>query len=552
MAIRSALGSVGRPAPQTSKATRIPAPIAGMDARTILSGGNPLNSIYSINMLPDAYGLRVRKGYREWQIELENGSPEGVGTIIPFGGVDDDSSNDRLFAVTNEGIWNVTADAGTPSLVVDFSDPGNGGDTSPEAGYGVYTHYTTDADEELLFYADSRNGLFQYSESTELWTRPAGITGPTIADIDFVTSHKEQLWFIERDQSKAWYLPIGAISGAASEFFFGSKFKHGGNLAGLFSWSVDGGEGLDDYFVAVSRSGDVLPYIGTDPASADTWQASGQYFIGAVPNGRRFGSEYGGNLNLLSAYGLISMDDLVRGVDGKDINSNTETIKIATLIRQEMAEYRNTQGWMIKTIPSQGSLLIAQPQRSDDQYFQYVMNTTTTGWGLWRTVPINCFDEWNGKVYFGTKDSRVMVMDVGADNITIAPPPMGELNGVPIVFSVLTTFQDYGEPALFKRAVYCRPDFLTSQKPNITIKFRYDYDLAEVVNTAGTAAIGPSLWDIGLWDDAIWDSTALEGKNILVGGSGIGRTIAVAMKGNSRVETTLLSFDVTWNGGGPT
>lgn len=552
MAFHSATRSVGRPSPQSSKAITLPAPIGGIDARTILSGGDPKYCVYSFNFLPGEYGLRVRKGYREWQIGLNNGSGLGVRTIVPFGGVDDDSTNDRLFAVTNEGIWNVTDDGGTPTLDVDFSIAGNGGNVSDDAGWGVYTHYTTDANEELLFYADSANGLFQYSETTETWSRPIGIIGPAMENIDFVASHKEQLWFIERDASKAWYLPIGAITGPAAEFFFGSKFKHGGNLAGLFSWSIDGGLGLDDYFVAISRSGDVLPYQGTDPSSADSWQASGQFFIGAVPKGRRFASQAGGNLKMLSAYGLISMDDLVRGVDGKDIGANTETTKIALVIRAAMDNYRNDDGWMVKAIPSQGAFLINQPKRDDDTYFQYAMNSTTTGWGLWRDVPMYCFDEWGGVVYFGTEDNRVCVMDVNADNVLITPPAAPALNGEPVKFSLLTTFQDYGEPALFKRGVFCRPDFVASTIPNVTVRFRYDYDLSEVLNNVVALFPGISLWDVGLWDAAIWNLGAAGGRSVIKGGMGMGRNIAVALSGNSRVETTFVSCDVIWNTGGPT
>lgn len=550
MAIHSAnAATFTRPSPKVAKATNVPAPIRGIDARTILSAGDPLYCIYSFNLLPSEYGLRVRPGYREWQVGLENVSGLGVGTIIPFGGVDDDASNDRLFAVTNEGIWNVTVAEAAPVLELDFSDPSNGGDTTSAAGYGTYTQYTTDAGEQLLYYADSANGLFQYSALTDTWVRATGITGPTIENIVFVTSHKEQLWFIERDDTRGWYLPTASITGAAAAFYFGSKFKHGGDLAGLFSWTIDGGDGVDDYFVAVSRAGDVLPYRGTDPSSADSWASTGQYFIGAVPKGVRFATEFGGNLTLLSVYGLISMDDLVRGVDGKNIGAVTETVKIAAIIRAAMDSLRNDSGWEVLTTPSLGAIVIAQPETVNGVYIQYVLNTTTSGWGLWRGVPMNCFDEWAGVVYVGTKDNRVLAMDVDVDNVLITP--IDPINGDAIKFSILTTFQHYGEPALFKRGKYVRVQFLARAKPNSTSKFRYDYDLAEVLNTETQELGATSIWDVGLWDLAIWGSEAPSGVHPVKGGWGIGRYVAIATSGNSRTETTLIGWDVVWDSGNP-
>ena len=177
------------------------------------------------------------------------------------------------------------------------------------------------------------------------------------------------------------------------------------------------------------------------------------------------------------------------------------------------------------------------------------MNTTITGWGLWRDVPIECFDEWNGKVYFGTTDGRVMVMDVFVDDQKITPT--SEFNGEPIKFSVLTTFQDYGQPALFKRGQLCRPEFVSSVKPNFTTDFRYDYDLAEVINTATSDPATTSVWDVGLWDSAVWARGIIEGQSELTGGFGLGRTVAISMSGNCRNETTFIGWDVIWNTGGP-
>lgn len=551
MAIKAGIG-INRSSGQVSKANRVPAPIKGVDARTVLSEGDQLHSIYAFNVVPGEYGVKVRRGYREWCIGLEinPGFALGVGTIIPFGGVDADPSNDRLFAVTNEGIFDVT-NYNAPVVALDFSLPGNGGDLGVDTGNGVYTQYTTDAGEQLLFYADSKNGLFQYSQNTDVWTRSTGINGPVIEDILFVTSHKKQLWFIEQDSSKAWYLPIASIAGDAEEFFFGSKFKHGGNLSGLFSWSIDGGNGVDDYLVAISRSGDVMPYQGNNPSSSDDWASVGQWFIGAVPKGNRCGTQHGGNLLFLSAFGLIAMSDLLEGVEGKDIREQAQSLKISAILNKRMTDTRTQNGWSVKFIPTLGSIIISEPKRINGTYEQAVLNMTTDGWGFWRDVPIYSFDEWAGDMYFGTKDNRVMISDIDLDESLITPDPNTTINGRPIDFSLLTTFQDYGEPALFKRGKYVRAQFISKSTPFETSKFKYDYDLTEFINSATSNYSSVAVWDTAVWESSIWGSDIPFGVDILTGSWGMGRTLAVATRGSSTSETTIIGWDVIWDTGAP-
>lgn len=548
--IGSAARTAARPQKQNSKVFRFRAPTSGMDVRKSLGDfDSPLNSVYSYNLLPREQGLQVREGYREWNIGVNYGGNEGIHTLIPFNSVNADPADDRLFAVNNEGIWDVTDYNTTPTLVATFPDQ------DADAGYGTFTHYVNQAEADVLFYADNLNGLWEYTQSTDTWAVPAAITGITVADINFVTIHKNHVWFAVKDSTVGYYLPILASAGAATKAFFGDKFKHGGALVGLFSWTVDGGDGVDDILIVVSKAGDVIMYTGSGPDQTD-WGMKGVWYIGKIPNTPRFGSEQGGELYLLSAYGIVSMNDLLQGVDTAALSADLEgtgmAYKVAGLLRNEMKNKIDDRGWDVALIPVDGGLLVSTPTAGSEAAIQYYFNLATSGWGLWRDVPMTCFSEYKDSVYFGTADGRVMKMDVTVDNALIAPPePL--FNGEDIQFSILTAYSPLGAEGVYKRSKLIRPDFLSTVPPSHSSQARYDFDVTEALNTNFPEPLLYPVghWDVNNWDDAVWGSTTPQTFPTIGGAWGLGRYIAIATRGAARSRTRLIGWDLIYDIGGP-
>lgn len=553
MAIHNAVGA-NRPKPRqpTLQTTRLPAPTRGIDARASAAEMAAENSIYSYNMVPAEYGLLLRKGFREWANGVKTDvDPSSVNTLMVYDGIIAGAVDDKLFAVTKEGIWAVTYYDTPPVLEAAFTIQDEG------AGYGVHTHYIDQSGESFLLYADELNGLWFYTSTTGAWARPTGITGPDIEHVAFVVVHKQRLWLIEENQAKAWYLPIASKTGQAEEFFFGSKFPHGGRLRGLYNWSVDGGDGVDDYLVAVSSAGDITPYQGADPSSADSWSVVGTYYVGRVPRGRNFAGEYAGDLYILCSFGVIAMSDLLRGVQVMSDASNRDSLsyKIARPIREDMQNTREEYGWEPIFMPAQGMLLITTPQSLNTPTEQWTLNLATNGWGKWRGVPMSSAAEWKGLVYFGDANSAVHVMDVDRDGIPLAPAPAGvSYNGQPIEFSLMTSYQDYGAPTQFKIPQYIRPDFFSSAFPAYKVKAVYDYNIVEPLVMLAAPPDRPleARWDFAYWDEAVWGGSELGiGQSKITGSAGMGRTIAIAIRGEAIASTRLLSIDVMWQNGGP-
>lgn len=553
MAIGSSVGANYRPQTNAMQATVMPAPTKGIDARAP-TGNMPSDvCIYTYNLMPAEYGMLLRAGYREWCIDLEVTASEGVRTLIPFTGVLPGGQDDRLFAITNEAIWNVqTADA--PIKMWDFANT-----TDPGAGHGVFAHYVDQGSDDFLFYADGVNGLLKYNGlsadvNPDSWEVPTLIVGPQIATVVFVMTHKQRLWLVEEGKSSAWYLPALSAQGDAVEFFFGGKFPHGGRVYAMYNWSIDGGKGIDDLLVIVSSAGDVLVYEGSDPEATD-WQIRGTYYIGDLPVGRRIGSEYSGDLYLLSAFGLISMSDLIRGVDTANPSETSLSFRVARPLRQQIQQKKTQYGWEPIFLPAIGQLLITIPQVDSESWIQYNLTLATEGWGFWRDVPMSCVGDWTGIIFFGTRDSRVCAMDVTRDNVTLTPPPEPELNGDPIDFSLLSSYQNLGSPGIFKRVQLVRPDFYGNSAPAYTIQVLYDYDFNEpaAVVQGDEEAASFDEWDGALWDLAVWSTVAGQsfGSLQLAGASGIGRSVAIAMRGSSGDALRLITWDIMWLTGGP-
>lgn len=532
--------SLLQPSPPEIKCVPVPAPNSGINAVDgLLTMGqrNPEDSIFQYNLIPSQYGTKVRTGYSDWATDVGD---DGVRTLLPYTG--SSSGANRLWAMANDGIYNVSSSITSPVVNTTFPV------IDANSGYGQWTNYTTIAGHFAL-YTDETNGYYVYTEAGATWAKVAMGGGATqISGVDpalfvQVTIYKERAWFVERDSARAWYLTAGTIFGAATAFNFGNKFKHGGTLVALYNWTVDGGEGTNDYLVAVSSSGDIILYNGVDPSVATTFTQQGQWYIGPPPAGRRIAGSFGGELYILSAYGIVPLTRLIAGalIQQDDIYLSQ---KITPLINDQMLLVRNSLGWEIKLISSENLLVASVPERVGFEDIQFVQSLNTKGWAVYRGIPYFTGDTWEGEFYIGTLDGRVLLHTGTQDAVDIN----GE-NGISISWSALSVFQEYGEVGKYKITQFIRPVFLASQSPAYAVEARYDYNLSEVLSPPAAPIFSGSVWDVGIWDAALWGGDFVEIEKP-VGGSGIGRNIAIAINGSSSAPTILIRYDLMFTTGG--
>jgi hypothetical protein len=654
---------MGFPAKQSQQSFTFPASVGGINTLSALMGMEVTDCIQAHNCMPSEYGLRLRRGYQEWAT-IPTGKE--IRSIIPYEGQDVLASEDRCWAVTEDGIYNVTLKGDhNPDLDQAFATQ------SDAAGFGTSVEFTNDTSERFLFYADEENGLFEYSEGTGLWTVPT-IVGPDVTNVAFVTTWKNRLWLIERSSGDAWYLDPDSKSDNATEFTFGSKFQHGGDLIGIWNWTIDGGDGIDDFLVAVGRGGDVLVYQGVDPnvaaGSPGGFGLVGSYFIGELPESRRVAAEYGGQLYILSTFGVISVSDLLQGVAPLD-PGKTPSAKINRGLRDLVEQGKDDRQWSLNIYPSDGFLQIVMPYdfTKPSLAAQFNQNLMTTAWGQWRNVPVNCANPWSGKYMMGSHDGIVWQYEGELDGTTLPGPelwadvlssagpewsqPLAEqyacdgtqvaqtaylvetgvvatpgvkydvtytitnwvagehamqygdgatpaistfasgdgifsgtitipadstsslagvvgdadfqgtfslvslressILGQAIDFDVLTSFQPPGgDHSTYVRVGHIRPITVSSGAVNITVKAVYDYQIgARPPPPPPAPTVEGAIWDTDLWDFGVW-GFGVDAISRPFGALGVGRTVAISMRGVAANRMTFVGWDISFTQGG--
>lgn len=543
-------GVLGAAPPPTVGSGSIPASVGGVNALDSVMMMPPQDCIYTYNLMPVEYGLRLRQGFRQWATGV-NGD---VRTIVPYEGDSAGGANDALFAVSENGIYDVTLfNTTAPTQDIAFTTQGDA------AGTGVYTEFTNDAAEHYLFYADGLNGLFQYTEGAG-WTVPvsgtgagewsydpgSGLTGFPVDQIVFITVHKLRIWVILEDSEDAYYLPVAAVAGELKKFTFGSKMPHGGRLMNLSTWTVDGGDGVDDYFLALSKSGDLLVYRGSDPESTEfPWVIVGTWFVGQVPASRRLTATHGGELYLLSSFGITSIRDLLQGTVANELRTSPSA-KVNRFLRADVDSGLDSFTWALNIHPADGFMQVITPEPTNTPYVQYNQNLSTKAWGFWEAVPQLCAETWNAQYMMGGKDGVVYIYDGVLDGGTLA----GDA-GEPVEFRLLTSFQSPGgEHAKFKRAGLIRTIGVLSGTVSVSVDAVYDYNVSQQVTPPPVLPPnGEGLWDSAVWDDATWDQN-LSGADYPSGALGVGRAVAVGLAGSASNRITVVGWDLMLTQGG--
>jgi hypothetical protein len=364
-----------------------------------------------------------------------------------------------------------------------------------------------------------------------------GITGVDSSTFINVNLFKNRLWFTQKDTLKVWYLDVNSIGGAANALDLSGIARNGGFLQAMGTWTIDAGQGVDDYAVFVTNMGEVIVYNGTDPTSATTWALKGVWQLGQTFNRRCF-FKFAGDLLLLTQDGLVPLASALQS-SRLDPRINI-TDKIYQAVSQAASSYYDNYGWQVNYYASLNMLILNVPISNGIQ--QYVMHTITKSWANFTNINANCW-EVHGKadIFFGGNGYVGRFWDGTNDN------------GSNINATIQQAYSYFDTRATLKRFTMARPIFISDNAlPTVLVGISTDFN---PVPPTGSVTFNPysgsgSKWDVALWDAAYWAG----GNNVIKqwqGVTGIGFSGGISMSIASQgVDLHWASTDIVFETGG--
>ena len=532
--------------PFSALTASITAPIGGWNARDSVAQMPPTDAVTLTNLYPTPTDVQLRKGYSKYSIGITG----KVNTVMNYAGANtqklfaaagtsiyncDTATATNVYTITNDkfqyvnisnsgGHFLVACNGVDPTLIYDGTNWIKMATTTTASAITSITHVGTLA----TMTTTTPHGLVTGNEITltgnlptayngtyivtvtgsstltyTMETTPAtnaltigtylvnfGVTGINPNTFVSVNLFKNRLYFTQKDTLSVWYLPTNALGGAASQLDFGGIARNGGFLQGMATWTIDAGEGADDYAVFVSNMGEIIVYNGTDPSDVTTWALKGVWQLGYVFSRRCF-YKWAGDILLLTQDGLVPLASALQS-SRLDPRVNI-TDKIYYEISKEEDAYSTEFGWQVIYYAKPNMLLINIPNPTGTE--QYVMHTISKAWCNFTGINTTCFELHNDDLYFGGTGFVGKFWDTNTDD------------GGQISATCQQAYSYFDKPGQQKRFTMVRPTFLVDVGTpgiyaGINTDFQTQNNLGKVtfVNTPTTTAV----WDLATWDNDVF------------------------------------------------
>ncbi len=456
--IRQALRSNG-PRSQQATAKPLPAPTGGWNTVAPLANMKAEFAVILDNWIPRAGFVELRRGDMRWAAS----APAAVETLLVYRG--DPSGGDQLYAVSDGDVYDVT-DQGSVFAMPVYEDLANSRVQS--------LNFANDGDAFLIC-VNGEDTPFDYDGSSWAALSITGSSGSITLDADTLVDlvmFKRRLFFVEIDSLHVWYLATNAIQGPANLLDLGPIFQKGGVIASIGTWSLDGGQGQDDYLAIFSTQGEVAVYQGTDPDDPLNWSIVGRFDTG-FPLGRRSLLNYGSDLLALTTIGVIPLSQALN-LDRAKQEDVAITALIQPTFQTSAASYSGNFGWQAITY-QQGALAIYNiPIVELTTSYQYVQNLQTGAWCRFKALDAFCWETTDTNIFYGGIDG-VYQWDTGVTD-----------HGNPLECDLETAFSVFGAGGRIKHFTMIQPVLNATANVRPAIEMLVDFEDREPTSVPTT------------------------------------------------------------------
>lgn len=488
----------------TGKPYPLVAPTRGLKTNTALLGLSPDYAITLDNLICQPDALVSRLGHTEWATGLT-----GQGAVM---GQYQTGTKQQMLLADSTGVYDIST-AGAVGAAL----------ASRTTGRGQFIQFATSAGE-FLYYVNGVDKPLLYDGT--VWTpidsasSPA-ITGVATTKFAAVTAYRQRLFFLPSGELGFVYLPVDSVSGAAVLFKLGALCTRGGVAIGHATWTIDGGNGQDDFYVVATSEGEVVVFFGSDPANPASWDVRGRFFIGK-PLSRDCFVKLGGDLLYLSEAGIFPLS---KALQSATINRvQTVSSNIDPTVTADIKTYRFNDGWQMIVLPNWSLIMLnvpASPSR------QYVLNTQSGGWSRFTGLnAINWF-EYESSLFFTDGDSVFKAFDGPADLDAAIPWTFD---------SAYNRFGGLNQ----QHPLIIRPLIAQNVPSEYSIGFAQDFTDNYLMQTVPKAGSQAGLWNTGLWNTAVWGGAfglQREWRTVAARG-GVAQSLRLA--GASRLGSTII------------
>jgi hypothetical protein len=319
-------------------------------------------------------------------------------------------------------------------------------------------------------------------------TAPVTESWISVSTFQLVVAHMNRLFFADGSNLAVYYLPLQSKTGEVKVLPLNAYFKRGGYIKAMYTWTLDGGGGLDDQLVIFTSNGECLIFGGTDPAS--NFSIKGIYRFDS-PMSKHSTVAYGGELYVLISTGLVPMSTLMKA-ETEQLGQVDQSV--LSIFMERSTQFGDKVGWQAILNPQAGRVFCNIPRGGTNQYMQMTRHMPKPVWSMYEDIPSRCWGWLYPYMWFGD--------DLG--NIYQGHTEFLNDDGKPIIVDVQMAWSQYRTPGVkhFKMIkVYYTSD--GEVQPALDIKCDYDLtppeNIPDVTFRQGGVEWGKGTWGVDFW-----------------------------------------------------